>query len=228
MPGIRVRTAAVAAAAWLMASPAAAQYGATDGEWRSYAGDTGSTKYSPLDQITPENFDDLEVLWHWESVDSYLVHATEAGDSLIPADALFDILQEEELDRWTAWDGVTQSRSRPSIRSLVATPLMVEGVLYLSTPLYRAAAIDARTGETLWVHDPRAYESGTRRSQNGGTAAWRTGRTMGRRASSGAPEMGFSWPLTPRPVCRPLTSATTGEWTSPRDCRAQRVASAMS
>ena len=33
-------------------------------------------------------------------------------------------------------------------------------MLYLSTPLYRAAAIDARTGETLWVHDPRAYESG--------------------------------------------------------------------
>ena len=38
---------------------------------------------------------------------------------------------------------------------------MVDGVLYLSTPLYRAAAIDARSGETLWVHDPRAYESGT-------------------------------------------------------------------
>ena len=31
---------------------------------------------------------------------------------------------------------------------------------YVSTPLYRAAAIDARTGRTLWIHDPRAYESG--------------------------------------------------------------------
>ena len=53
-----------------------------------------------------------------------------------------------------------QTRTRPSIRSLVATPLMVDGILYVSTPLYRAAAIDARTGRTLWVHDPRAYESG--------------------------------------------------------------------
>ena len=30
------------------ARPAAAQYGAVDGEWRSYGGDNGSTKYSPL------------------------------------------------------------------------------------------------------------------------------------------------------------------------------------
>ncbi len=154
--------AAVAASAGLAAGPAEAQYGASaSGEWRSYAGDTGSTKYSPLDQITPENFADLEVLWHWRSVDSHLVRSTPAGDSLIAADKLFDILQEQEPDRWTAWDGRTQTRSRPSISSLVATPLMVDGVLYLSTPLYRAVAIDARSGETLWVHDPRAYESGT-------------------------------------------------------------------
>ena len=33
-----------------------AQEGATRGEWRSYGGDTGSTKYSPLDQITAGNF----------------------------------------------------------------------------------------------------------------------------------------------------------------------------
>ena len=153
--------AAVAAAA-LAAGPAEAQYGApASGEWRSYAGDAGSTKYSPLDQITAGNFADLEVLWHWRSVDSHLVHSTPAGDTLIAADKLFDILQEREPDRWTAWDGQTQTVSRPTISALVATPLMVDGVLYLSTPLYRAAAIDARSGETLWVHDPRAYESGT-------------------------------------------------------------------
>ena len=152
----------VAASAGPAAGPAEAQYGApASGEWRSYAGDAGSTKYSPLDQITAGNFADLEVLWHWRSVDSHLVHSTPAGDSLIAADKLFDILQEQEPDRWIAWDGQTQTVSRPTISALVATPLMVDGVLYLSTPLYRAAAIDARSGETLWVHDPRAYESGT-------------------------------------------------------------------
>ena len=161
MRGTGAVMAAVAAAA-LAAGPAEAQYGApASGEWRSYAGDAGSTKYSPLDQITAGNFADLEVLWHWRSVDSHLVHSTPAGDSLIAADRLFDILQAQEPERWTAWDGQMQTVSRPSISALVATPLMVDGVLYLSTPLYRAAAIDARSGETLWVHDPRAYESGT-------------------------------------------------------------------
>ncbi len=160
MRSIGVRVAVVIVAVCLAASPVAAQQGATDGEWRSHAGDTGSTKYSALDQVTGENFGDLELLWRWTSVDSHLVYSTADGNSLIPADALFDILQAEEPDLWTAWDGITQTRVRPSIRSLVATPLMVDGVLYLSTPLYRAAAIDARTGETLWVHDPRAYASG--------------------------------------------------------------------
>ena len=161
MRWICATTAAIAAAACLAAGPAEAQHGApAEGEWRSYAGDSGSTKYSPLDQITAENFGDLEVRWHWESVDSHLVHSTPAGDSLVAADTLFDILQAEEPDLWTSWDGVRQTRARPSIRSLVATPLMVDGVLYLSTPLYRAVAIDARTGQTLWAHDPRAYESG--------------------------------------------------------------------
>ena len=99
--------------------------------------------------------------WHWKTVDTHLPRSTEAGTSLIPADSLFDLLEQEEPERWAEWDGVRRSLTRPSIRALVATPLMVNGVLYLSTALYRAAAIDARTGETLWVHDPRAYESGS-------------------------------------------------------------------
>ena len=47
----------------------AAQQGAADGEWRSYAGDAGSTKYSPLDQITAANVQDLRVAWRWRSID---------------------------------------------------------------------------------------------------------------------------------------------------------------
>jgi len=137
-----------------------AQYGATNGEWRSYAGDVGSTKYSPLEEITAANFKELQIRWHWTSIDSHLVHDSGNGVSRVEADTVFELLQAKEPDLWTAWDGVTQTRVRPSLRRLIATPLMVDGVLYLSTPLYQAAAVDARTGKTLWVHDPRAYESG--------------------------------------------------------------------
>ena len=103
MRRIGVLTTAVLVAAGL----AEAQYGApADGEWRSYAGDSGGPKYSPLDQITAGNFADLEVRWRWSSVDTHLVRSAPGGDSLVAADTLFDILQADEPDLWTAWDGV--------------------------------------------------------------------------------------------------------------------------
>ena len=34
------------------------------------------------------------------------------------------------------------------------TPLMVHGVLYTSTSYSQIAAVDARTGKTLWSYDP--------------------------------------------------------------------------
>ncbi len=135
-----------------LAAPVAAQPGARNGEWRAYAADTYSSKYSPLDQITADNFDELEVVWRWRTADTHLVVEGEQGASVVPAETLFDLLEAAEPDRWV---------TRPGAGRLVATPLMVDGVLYLSTPLYQAAAIDARTGATLWVHDPRIYEAGT-------------------------------------------------------------------
>ena len=68
------------------------------------------------------------------------------------AETLFDRLEAQAPDRWV---------TRPAIGRLSATPLMAGGVLYLVTPLYQAAAIDARTGETLWIHNPRVYEEGS-------------------------------------------------------------------
>jgi glucose dehydrogenase len=36
-------------------------------EWRTYGGDLASTRYSPLAQITPANFNKLEVAWHFKT-----------------------------------------------------------------------------------------------------------------------------------------------------------------
>src|SRR5262245_52971531 len=44
-----------------------AQTGAKNGEWRSYGGDTGNTRYSPLDQINAGNFSKLEVAWRFRT-----------------------------------------------------------------------------------------------------------------------------------------------------------------
>ena len=149
---MRKSTALLACVAWCVVtmSPAAAsaQYGATDGEWRSYAGDQGGTKYSPLDQIDATNFDELQIAWRWQS-----------------ADGALDL------------DALREQRSGVSIRGLQVTPLMVGGTLYLSTAMYQAAAIDAGTGETVWVYDPQVYRRGrpTHGYGSRGVAYWTDG-----------------------------------------------------
>jgi quinoprotein glucose dehydrogenase len=42
-----------------------------------------------------------------------------------------------------------------------STPLMVAGVLYISTSLSQVPAIDAAAGKTLWVYDPETWKNGT-------------------------------------------------------------------
>jgi quinoprotein glucose dehydrogenase len=53
----------------LLASPAPAQQGTKKGEWKYYGGDSGSTKYSPIDQINKQNVGSLKVAWTWDSPD---------------------------------------------------------------------------------------------------------------------------------------------------------------
>ena len=48
-------------------SPSPAQTGAKNGEWRTYGGDLGNTKYSPLDQIDASNFNTLKLAWRFHT-----------------------------------------------------------------------------------------------------------------------------------------------------------------
>src|SRR5947199_100670 len=42
-------------------------YTTKNGEWPSYTGDVRGTKYSPLDQITADNFGKLEIAWRFKT-----------------------------------------------------------------------------------------------------------------------------------------------------------------
>ena len=57
--------AAVVLAAWT-AVPRG-QSGAPRGEWPTYGGDLGHTRYAALNQITAANFNDLEVAWRFKT-----------------------------------------------------------------------------------------------------------------------------------------------------------------
>ena len=134
---------------------ALAQQGATDGEWHSYAADKGSSKYSPLDQITTDNFSSLEVAWRWKSADAFLSKTTADGGEWYST--LSNIVADLEAET----PGLYRKQNTPRISSMQATPLMIDGVLYLNTALSQGAAIDAGTGETRWVYNPKSYEEGT-------------------------------------------------------------------
>jgi glucose dehydrogenase len=84
--------------------------------------------------------------------------------------------------RWTSPD-MAVKQANPNVgpsRANESTPLMVGGVLYTSTSLSQVAAIDAATGQTKWVFDPKVYENGLGIPANDGwlhrgVAYWRNG-----------------------------------------------------
>ncbi len=131
----------VLAAMLASASPALAQYGAADGEWRFYAGDGGHTQYTGLDRIDASNVSDLEVAWRWQA---------------------------------------ENSAERPFF-NFESTPIMIGGVLYTSTGASEVAAVDAATGETIWLYTPQpkpgAEDDPARRPQGSGrgVAYWTDG-----------------------------------------------------
>src|ERR1700730_571605 len=62
-----VRMGAVACLLAFGATSPSGQYGTKNGEWRAYAGDPGSTKYSPLDQINRDNAKTLRIAWRYKT-----------------------------------------------------------------------------------------------------------------------------------------------------------------
>ena len=75
-------------------------------------------------------------------------------------------------------DALPQFGTRPG--NFQNTPLMIDNVLYVSTPYNRVVALDAETGAQIWSYDPRAYEDGQPPNGTGfvhrGVASWSDGK----------------------------------------------------
>jgi quinoprotein glucose dehydrogenase len=94
---------------------------------------------------------------------------------------LADVNRETVKGLVRAWEwsprekALSQYGTRPG--NFQATPLMIDNVLYLSTPYNRVVALNAETGAEIWSFDPKAYEGGQPPNGTGfvhrGVAAWR-------------------------------------------------------
>jgi len=79
---------------------------------------------------------------------------------------------------WTYHTGEVSDGTKYPVRSAFeTTPLIVDGVLYLTTPFNRLVALDAETGRELWSFDPKIDRSAPYPMlTNRGAAFWSDGR----------------------------------------------------
>ena len=75
--------------------------------WLTYSGTYSSTRYSLLEQITPDNVDELELAW---------------------------VFQAQSLEKFES------------------TPLVVDGIMYLTEAPNTVVALDARRGRVFWIY----------------------------------------------------------------------------
>ena len=138
--------------------------GSPKGEWRYQSGDAWGTRYSPLDEINAENFEDLEVQWIWrgDNFGSHPSYVSRSTPSYIDGVlytvagyrrtiAAIDPATGETL--WTYREPHT-TRFAESMRSSYGKGVGyadIDGraVIYVITPAFFLHALDAKTGEHL-------------------------------------------------------------------------------
>src|ERR1700746_1977268 len=87
-------------------------------DWPIYGHDPGGLQYSPLKQIDTRNVSKLQIAWTYDT-----------RPAAVPAS-----------------EGV-EAKPAPRNRASQATPLVVGGMLYLSTPYGRVVALEPETGK---------------------------------------------------------------------------------
>jgi quinoprotein glucose dehydrogenase len=71
-----------------------------------------------------------------------------------------------------AWEYHTRDANQRS--TMHANPIVVNGVMYVTTPALKAVALDAATGHEIWVFDPAKYNNGEIvRLRNRGVTYWK-------------------------------------------------------
>jgi quinoprotein glucose dehydrogenase len=155
--GLRSLVGALLAALVLAGPPGAAQHGVTGGEWRSYAGDNGSTRFAPYDQITRDNFKDLQIAWSWK-FDNFGGGTSETTPLMANGVLYFTVGQRRTVVAVNPGTGETLWTWRPDegARFDQAPRKVGRGVAYWTdgtdariitvTPGFQLFALDAKTG----------------------------------------------------------------------------------
>lgn len=156
-----LRSCALVAASFLVSVGVSAQHGApANGEWRRTNADAGSTRYSPLAQITPENVSRLTIAWTWRGdgfgtttevknettplmVDGVLYFTAGDRRAVVAADAGTG----ETLWSWQMDEGARINGVRRNSRGVAYWSDGRSARILTVTPGYELVSLDAKSGQ---------------------------------------------------------------------------------
>ena len=157
-----------------MASPVSfSQQGTSvyEGDWPSWAGSSNASRYSPLDQITTENVNDLEIAWRWSTqgfgpgtdfvnpstpleVDGVLYANVGTTRNVVALDATSgQVLWMFRYDEGTRFD---EAPRKGAGRGVAYYDNGVKSRIFDISPGYQLVSLDPETG----IPDPRFGEDG--------------------------------------------------------------------
>jgi len=123
-------------------------------QWPTYGHDPGGQRFSPLTQITPANVSRLKIAWTYHMRPEGFTGARGGGPPRSPDAPVGDT---PEFAGGGGGRGFG-SGFRPS----ESTPLVINGVMYMTTPYSRVVALDPATGTELWSYQLPASGPSTR------------------------------------------------------------------
>lgn len=129
----------------LAAGPAHQLFAQPAGDWPTYGHDKGGQRHSPLAAITPANVAELAPAWTY--------HMRPASTDVAPIDSATAAQRAAEAvgPPPGAAGGGAFTRQRSRFAGSQATPLIINGVMYTTTPYGRVVALEPETGRELWV-----------------------------------------------------------------------------
>ena len=138
--------------------------GTAGGEWPTYGGDLGHTRYAPLDQINAANFSKLEVAWRFKTDNlgprpefnlestPLMVNGRSTRPPARAAPSSRSTRPPASCSGCTARTKARAARPRrgssPGAASPTGPTAREERILYV-TPGYRLVALDAKTGNPV-------------------------------------------------------------------------------
>ena len=97
------------------------------------------------------------------------------GEENIHYSTLSQITRENVHQLEVAWQFDTGDEFKGS--EMQCNPIVVDGVMYATTPKVRVIALDAATGKLIWSFDPNEGKKDTGRMRNRGVTFWDGGDT---------------------------------------------------